>query len=695
MSSAWDKGVALNSSNVLHIRLASRGLTDENMDDIAGHLDKILEPVKGKSVFANMIELSENQIGNKGLGALVTVLQRHEVQVKCLKLYKNQIGDEGAFQLSELVKNQVEPIEELHLSHNLLTGLSLVSLCLAFHRHKYQAYPFRGRSMQFIPCWLRMEKNSIANPTLCVELLKKEANVRICLAENRDICGPYRCRHEQIQPKAVPSVHLFSIRNSAIPQGRSGVDTESAIKDLIRKSATTASIDAAKAKVPAILNNSPDSGTNALGLPKPGTVTKSVNTAGYPKASSGSVWGNPLMSAFKSEPIPASSLSKSALDVEEVKVPPFPSTAVRTLPTTNNAADLENGRAGRDNNGKASSMASTTPVLNEVVLEFEQGAPSTNENAGAPSAMSNSAKGKIYVEQLVSRNEAFLCPLCHFIALDPLITACSHCVCQQCFQGHIVHTTEGKTSVTVVPCPHPGCDKKLSVHDVTTLESSGKESEAAVLTILRRLRSNQRARCIHHVDHFTESFGGCAKAVSDVVKCEYVGDMMSVLNHQEICPVQKYIDNLLRVSDLQTVVEMESEKCLDNSCGVYDLPKGVEMQSAAETSNKIKAVTMHQNQFSRHVLLEGSESADEPEQEQRPHEDSPTNNGEFTVHRCVFDFDAQGEDQLCIHVGDMIVIWDRSDSGWAAGQKFDPETNLPVGTPGWFPEDYTELAVAA
>lgn len=210
------------SSSWLQVKLSGRGLGDDHMTELGRFLDQLLPDPEPNSteeaVWAN-VELAENVIGSAGLISVLDALDRHRVSCKCIKLYKNKIGDEGGVRLAQQVSRQQSAVEEIHLSHNMFSARTLVALCMALAKH--DGYPMVGRSRLYIPCWVRMEYNHIARPNEVLDMLRQNGPVSICTADNRDDCGPWRCVCANRAKTSVPAVHLFTIavqsRNRVTP----------------------------------------------------------------------------------------------------------------------------------------------------------------------------------------------------------------------------------------------------------------------------------------------------------------------------------------------------------------------------------------------------------------------------------------------------------------------------------------------
>merc|ERR1719382_2317549 len=88
----------------------------------------------------------------------------------------------------------------------------MVQICMAIQKN--DAYPAKNdRSWQYVPCWLRCEQNNVAKPAETLELLRREGSVTFCNAENRDLCGPWRCVCSSQDKTNVPRIHIFAVAN--------------------------------------------------------------------------------------------------------------------------------------------------------------------------------------------------------------------------------------------------------------------------------------------------------------------------------------------------------------------------------------------------------------------------------------------------------------------------------------------------
>lgn len=101
--------------------------------------------------------------------------------MKVLKIYKNVIDDSGAGALADFLK-QCWTIEELHMSHNSLTGSGVETIVAA-------AAKSRMRNMN--PLWLRLEQNKVRNPEETMRQLTR--NYSVCARTDRQRCTVRTC----------------------------------------------------------------------------------------------------------------------------------------------------------------------------------------------------------------------------------------------------------------------------------------------------------------------------------------------------------------------------------------------------------------------------------------------------------------------------------------------------------------------
>eukprot|EP00386_Alphamonas_edax_P007104 GDKI01023386.1.p1 GENE.GDKI01023386.1~~GDKI01023386.1.p1 ORF type:complete len:302 (-),score=53.51 GDKI01023386.1:267-1172(-) len=227
MSLSWENYITLwlpdgNQDAVLDIHLdpaknSANGycgivIDDQLMIHFAGFLDNFLNfHLPHRPVIRAHVTLSQNQISDAGLKALVDVLLARRVHCSILRLYKNRIGDSGCWEIVRLLENTPEPIHELHLSHNFITERGATGLVAKIASHGGYPRADPRNPKRSIPIWLRLEHNKIADPQKFLEFVSKEKNVSCCWNNNRKQCGPSSCIHGHASK--CPLIHFFLIES--------------------------------------------------------------------------------------------------------------------------------------------------------------------------------------------------------------------------------------------------------------------------------------------------------------------------------------------------------------------------------------------------------------------------------------------------------------------------------------------------
>eukprot|EP01054_Gregarina_sp_Poly1_P001824 Gregarina_sp_Poly_1__1823@NODE_1473_length_4052_cov_207_277290_g976_i0_p1_GENE_NODE_1473_length_4052_cov_207_277290_g976_i0NODE_1473_length_4052_cov_207_277290_g976_i0_p1_ORF_typecomplete_len1194_score141_48LRR_6/PF13516_6/0_012LRR_6/PF13516_6/53LRR_6/PF13516_6/8_NODE_1473_length_4052_cov_207_277290_g976_i0983679 len=211
------------------------------------------------------LDLSENHLGDAGICALVNwwLTRLPVLRIRSIKLYKNAIADEGAAALGRLVRVHPWPIEEIHLSHNVLTDAGAEVLLKSFlfvvppsrdsmpcpnglnNNGSQFVYPrFDPVKSVFLPVWVRLEYNHISS---CDEVLRRtllcllehqrrgsggeasgasncDAGRLACFAERRGSpavkdpnCSPKRC--SKSTAVSAPLFHLYSFAHQLSAAG--------------------------------------------------------------------------------------------------------------------------------------------------------------------------------------------------------------------------------------------------------------------------------------------------------------------------------------------------------------------------------------------------------------------------------------------------------------------------------------------
>jgi len=284
----------------LNVRLAHHEINDARVDYVCAHLREILKESLGNAtprggnaatntaatadppLWAN-VDFSGNPLTGVGVKKLLSLFREFNVALKCLKLYKCQMEDDGGIDLAQFLERQAEPFEELHLSHNRLTHVTMIALLAAVKKNARYPHPPRGaqgangynstligtaEQQGTIPLWARLEYNQIPKVDHILALVKQAYALNVCHATDREHCGPWRCCNARTgvnvnaatmnasESPSNPCVHLFSISQQRTTTAQeSGLDKAS-VKRLITKFAPKAC-----AQSVALMNNPASTGT--------------------------------------------------------------------------------------------------------------------------------------------------------------------------------------------------------------------------------------------------------------------------------------------------------------------------------------------------------------------------------------------------------------------------------------------------
>lgn len=714
--------VTLKSGNPgsLNVRLGARGLGDERAAALASFLDTLLAGAASKGntealIFAN-VDLSENAISDKGLTAVLDALSRGSVTCRCLKLHKNRISEGGGARLAEMIKTQRETVEELHLSHNQLTAKSLVQICMAIQKN--DNYPAKNeRSWQFVPCWLRMEQNLIAKPLELLDLLRREGSVSFCMADNRDLCGPWRCVCSSQNKTDAPRIHIFAIANSG--RGAPTSFAEKEMCDIVSKWGGVRMKSAnAGARLPVSKSAAPSPATRGAGSPagvwgnstpagnSPGvgvwgnpalgaTQQKAIPGAGVvPEKvrgpAPGSVWGNPISSGGQ-DFTPASRPAAEDKAQSKQQSPPPPPTAgqdaVQTANATNTASQhaaplsaaakpvptapqaqvataIESPAVAIVPNAPVSKSPPAAVVAATTVTTEAQQPVSQPKPQGTSVAAADSSGIRIRMEQLESEGAQFICPLCSFVLTKPVFTTCSHMLCEACLRPWVARKVQEQKAqaeagggnsqnprVNLIPCPHANCNAKLRRQDIQSLDNAKESVGPAILCA--RIFKKLQVRCVHHEQHFKLPMGADAKRLAEVegIRCRWCGDREDYENHiNKTCEVQLRLDGV-------GVCAKESVTALP--------PK----QVAGEPVQPVQAVQPV------------AQSRNEPP----PADEDDAVDLRIVKHNYT---PVNPSDQIALKKGDLVQVYEVTESGWAAGILKDKKTMTDIGEAGWFPIGY-------
>eukprot|EP00434_Breviolum_minutum_P013440 symbB.v1.2.011847.t1/scaffold801.1/size161289/3 len=128
------------------------------------------------------IDLSRNSITSEGVTQILDICKKSP-DLKVLKLFNNQLGDDGANELGEIFKH-CHAIEEVHLSHNLFSETGVEAMVKAANRE----LPRKAER----PLWLRMEHNKLQDTEKFARDIERHYPA-VCAREDRSKCTPRVC----------------------------------------------------------------------------------------------------------------------------------------------------------------------------------------------------------------------------------------------------------------------------------------------------------------------------------------------------------------------------------------------------------------------------------------------------------------------------------------------------------------------
>lgn len=733
------------STSLLEVKLSSRALGDEQMSDLGRYLDSILPDADPnateEAVWAN-VELAENNIGNAGLISVLDALDRHRVACKSIKLYRNKICDEGGIRLAEFVRRQSSGVDEIHLSHNMFSARSLVVLCMALAKH--EGYPAVGRNRLYIPCWVRMEYNNIARPQEVLEMLRRDGPITICLAENRDDCGPWRCACSNKDKALVPKVHLFAIANQSrrpnpledselIKEIRRWGGQPQTVSPVVRKAAptlptgprgvvppkagtncTTPTASMANAPprapvwdvsplqrartAPAVVSDANEDESSRSGKNDEIQKDKDLSADGSSVARKGNAWSS--FPKFNNSPAPAKSESDFCMSDKDDSPIREASDPENFDPPVRSPA-CENGR-------QAAAEAAAGALLKR--LQGSDGAKpaapggkaETSSSTRKSLVLDGGGRRRIHPNQLVEADNSapFICPLCHFVIARPIITTCSHLFCEACFRTWVSDQVSKQKSqqpsggpVPLIPCPQTGCTRKLKKQDIVLLNKADSTKVAAA-ALLQRLRNNLRVRCVHHVDHFTHAFGTDAKRLEKEtgMKCNWIGDLMAYEEHvQKGCPIENRLTERIAASQNGHSSGAVAPPPPPVRAGASNSSPTAQKAEACDDAKVIKAQAA-QKPAVEHTRMNGNSGnsgngALTAVQDSVAQGDNDDDDGEINEVRVAqYDYHPRDsdKDQLPLKRHDFVRVWKKTATGWAAGVRLKRNT-------GGSGEEYEEV----
>jgi len=648
-------------------------------------------PLQKDSYQYEEVDFSQNELTSIGLKLVLEVCRRCP-KLRIFKLYKNQIGDSGAQYLAELCK--VCPnIEEMHLSHNHLTAEGVDILVTAAEQ---------VRPDYVSPLWLRLEHNDVTDPENTVRDL--QSRLSVCTRVDEVRCTVRSCCNKQ-------KIHLPFFNVQRI--GGRGNGPRDAIPAAAPSPMAAAAAEAAAQGAPSfrVPRNAEAAGQPPSAQGRP-AVAKAANGSAWGGAKGGAWgaangagaargWGAPAaVSNWGTRPSgpgagnsgynsgsgifddfgkkPAGSVTGAGvMSASHAEKPSAPA----ELPTAANW----NGpgpphAAGGGSWGPAASPLGDMQKSREENLDLSptpmQQRKAMHEPARRSSmVLDSNGRRRILPKQLEAEaNSQFVCPLCSFVIIRPVMTSCSHLFCDTCFrtwvQDQVSKQKKGPTEggpVPLIPCPQPTCNTKLRKKDIMPMDSRPENADSTkvgAVQLLQRLRNNLQIRCVHHCTHFKYSFGKDAERVSNEAgfTCKWVGDLAAYEVHLNgDCPIEKYLNGRGPAPPVEN-----GRICAGSSPKTS--PKHTPGSGGENTGKALSSPARNNG------------TADNSE--------SPGDDGEERVAR--YDYvprDAE-KAQIALKMNDLVRIFEVTESGWAAGVRLSRETKDEIGDAGWFPVGY-------
>jgi len=225
-ASWWDRWFSVQHERAVSIvktRCRGSGLRDADVLQLCLALGGLLLHAVGHERPAVLdLDISENHLTDKGGVLLMRKLLEFAVwhggglRLRVLKLFKNQLSDATLEHLAQLVTKQPEAIEEIHLSHNLITQHGAAALLVAIACHPFRNYP-QSTSLGPCPCWVRMERNLIVDVNgLLHSAEQPPIQLSWCSAprgKKGSNCSSYYC--SAVAEGKLPQVHLFCFQEQS------------------------------------------------------------------------------------------------------------------------------------------------------------------------------------------------------------------------------------------------------------------------------------------------------------------------------------------------------------------------------------------------------------------------------------------------------------------------------------------------
>eukprot|EP00931_Biecheleriopsis_adriatica_P041172 TRINITY_DN23564_c0_g1_i1.p1 TRINITY_DN23564_c0_g1~~TRINITY_DN23564_c0_g1_i1.p1 ORF type:complete len:605 (+),score=151.93 TRINITY_DN23564_c0_g1_i1:96-1910(+) len=202
--SRW--GLKWTDHSVFKIEQEGDGLTETSIEEWGAWLDAEVAERFGNTVprlTAASINFSRCGLDDAAVRTLADYLYSRDIAVQTLKLFRNSIGDSGAWAIGQVMAHSSQPVQEVHLSHNSITEQGACSLLESIawcERYPHPAETGRRDSHGLSPVWLRLEHNFIDWKVIDHRLNR----LTWCTAESKDgwaMCdrAPAVCLHSSFR----------------------------------------------------------------------------------------------------------------------------------------------------------------------------------------------------------------------------------------------------------------------------------------------------------------------------------------------------------------------------------------------------------------------------------------------------------------------------------------------------------------
>jgi len=708
-------------STAYRLNYSRRRFTDDDLQRLRREL-----PLRQDAYPYEEVDFSQNEFSSTGLRVVLEVCRRCP-KLRVLKLYRNQIDDAGAKGLADLC-GQCLAIEEMHLSHNHFTATGVEALIIAAEQ---------ARPDHMSPLWLRLEQNDVGDAdavfrdlqsrlSVCNRQDEVRCTVRVCcrkmkvhlpffnwqrgsryqpgsdkppgsgtsrVPENAEIAGPsFRVPRGEASPPAVSQTRSAG----ATPKSNAPVSNGGGAWDLAGAGRRHSSSSSAS----------------------PSGQREGTNVG----AEKSSAWGGSSAALAAASPAAARSPG-SAVAVNGTRAPVETPMAAPCSSAAKASSASPNGDSART---AGTAVAETAQGANTAgVAAVVADAGGANERASV--VLDQHGRRRILPEQLETGDASnqFVCLLCKFVIIRPVITTCSHLFCDTCFRGWVGEQVSqmkkgmpGDGPVPLIPCPQPRCQMKLRRTDIMPMEKADASKVGAV-QLLQRLRNNLTVRCVHHTGHFKHAFGKDAERVARDAgtNCTWVGDLAAYEEHiRKGCPVETHLGGstprCCKDEDDNVAVIAAPAAARGSTATASAAPVG--SNPAAETRHLAAAPIAQPVEAAQQgqappppPKAAGSKTSGTSSRTSGSRVATPTgkknavgaqdggavaaaiviDQGEVRVAR--YDYNPRDDKaQIVLKANDFVRIFEVTESGWAAGVRLCKETMQEVGDAGWFPAGY-------